>query len=465
MAQLKTYYDTLQVSRSANEAVIRAAYRTLTQKYHPDKNLNNIEGALRDTKRLNEAYEVLSDPVRRDAYDKAVEQQEGEMHYQQPTRQRSASESSGAGRQPPDSFGSDAKSQDTAATQREKAQGRSRFDHYAAEAAQANKYRSTHAQKPTDNTEKGGTFGFTFGNLILICLVGGWSLGRFTYKNMSKGVGEYGFFELLFNAGFLGMALVPTIILLICAVVGWVIGWMISSIRRHASWAGFALAVCGFAALWFGEEETRRLQDAPIAGEPAKITQIATYGADVSDSSRLYLEALKQIETQYPVLNPDNPGQRGDLIEQVAKKTNEYVKQGIAKHNALKLAVADMERQQSQPSTSTDGAFAAYVGSRSTPPPGYNQVQPVLRDLTIDEKVTIDMACNSFQMRGDITGFQSCTRAQTARALSGPTIPSMRHLTIEERVTIGMACNTFQMNGDIAGFQSCMGVQIAKTVR
>ena len=37
MRRVKTYYDNLKVARDAPDEVIRAAYRTLTQKYHPDK--------------------------------------------------------------------------------------------------------------------------------------------------------------------------------------------------------------------------------------------------------------------------------------------------------------------------------------------------------------------------------------------------------------------------------------------
>jgi DnaJ-class molecular chaperone len=36
--RLRTHYDNLKVSRDAPDFVIRAAYKTLTQKYHPDKN-------------------------------------------------------------------------------------------------------------------------------------------------------------------------------------------------------------------------------------------------------------------------------------------------------------------------------------------------------------------------------------------------------------------------------------------
>lgn len=43
MKKIHTHYDNLKVARIAPPEVIRAAYRTLSQKYHPDKNPGNAE--------------------------------------------------------------------------------------------------------------------------------------------------------------------------------------------------------------------------------------------------------------------------------------------------------------------------------------------------------------------------------------------------------------------------------------
>ncbi|MBL0740146.1 J domain-containing protein [Chryseolinea lacunae] len=61
------YYQILNLSQHASEAEIKAAYRTLIKKYHPDKNSSPEAQAF--TLKLNEAYEVLSDPARRWTYD------------------------------------------------------------------------------------------------------------------------------------------------------------------------------------------------------------------------------------------------------------------------------------------------------------------------------------------------------------------------------------------------------------
>lgn len=65
---LPTYYDVLQVERDAAPERVRAAYRRLAQKYHPDKMPGNAN-ASRAMAAINAAYEVLSDPHRRAEHD------------------------------------------------------------------------------------------------------------------------------------------------------------------------------------------------------------------------------------------------------------------------------------------------------------------------------------------------------------------------------------------------------------
>ena len=62
------YYELLGVTRNAPPEVIRAAYKALAQKYHPDKNPGDAE-ASRVMADLNKAAETLLDPERRQAYD------------------------------------------------------------------------------------------------------------------------------------------------------------------------------------------------------------------------------------------------------------------------------------------------------------------------------------------------------------------------------------------------------------
>jgi curved DNA-binding protein CbpA len=65
----KTFYQVLGVLEDAEQVVIRAAYRALSQKYHPDKVQNEMAPGSPRMADINRAYDTLSDPAKRAEYD------------------------------------------------------------------------------------------------------------------------------------------------------------------------------------------------------------------------------------------------------------------------------------------------------------------------------------------------------------------------------------------------------------
>lgn len=69
MATNRDYYEILGVSKSASEAELKAAYRKQAMQWHPDRHRADKKTAEDKFKEINEAYEVLSDPQKKAAYD------------------------------------------------------------------------------------------------------------------------------------------------------------------------------------------------------------------------------------------------------------------------------------------------------------------------------------------------------------------------------------------------------------
>lgn len=68
----KDYYDVLGIKKGASDEDIKKAYRKQALRYHPDK--NKSPGAEEKFKEIAEAYDVLSDPKKKDIYDRYGEE-------------------------------------------------------------------------------------------------------------------------------------------------------------------------------------------------------------------------------------------------------------------------------------------------------------------------------------------------------------------------------------------------------
>jgi len=70
----KNYYDILEISKNASPEIIEKAYKTLVKKYHPDlQNNENKKDYEEILKKINEAYEILSEPQKKQAYDNSLQ--------------------------------------------------------------------------------------------------------------------------------------------------------------------------------------------------------------------------------------------------------------------------------------------------------------------------------------------------------------------------------------------------------
>jgi len=70
---LKNHYQTLGLLSSADDVVIKAAYKALAQKYHPDKHKSNQETYTKRMADLNAAFAVLGTKASRKKYDQLLE--------------------------------------------------------------------------------------------------------------------------------------------------------------------------------------------------------------------------------------------------------------------------------------------------------------------------------------------------------------------------------------------------------
>ncbi len=72
---MKNYYEILEVDPKASKEVIEKAYKVLAKKYHPDlQEEKNKKSAEEKIKRINEAYEILSDENKKAKYDEKLKQ-------------------------------------------------------------------------------------------------------------------------------------------------------------------------------------------------------------------------------------------------------------------------------------------------------------------------------------------------------------------------------------------------------
>lgn len=82
-------YEVLgRLSEDASQEDIRKAYKTLAKHYHPDKNPNDRYGSEEMMRKLNEAYEILSNPEKRAVYDAQLKKHNDYIVWQEQEKKR-----------------------------------------------------------------------------------------------------------------------------------------------------------------------------------------------------------------------------------------------------------------------------------------------------------------------------------------------------------------------------------------
>lgn len=169
------------------------------------------------------------------------------------------------------------------------------------------------------NTEKNYD-NLHFLHVAALCAVGGWILALDQATRYGTGHNKLSFFELLFNAGFIGMAAAPALFLCGAAILGWIVGKLIKPIRTYASWAALIFAVALFFALQTGGDigDRRALMPSELVTEPSKAAPLPAPpknaaprpAQQASVPTRLYAlaaelkgEVPKQFSTQTMLVN------------------------------------------------------------------------------------------------------------------------------------------------------------------
>ena len=71
----ETHYEVLNINQDSKFQEIKKAYRRLSMQWHPDKNPDNSKEAEEKIKKINKAYEILSDENNRIEYDEKINSQ------------------------------------------------------------------------------------------------------------------------------------------------------------------------------------------------------------------------------------------------------------------------------------------------------------------------------------------------------------------------------------------------------
>ncbi len=427
MTPLRTHYDNLQIARTASDSVIRAAYKVLSQKFHPDKNPDNLSQAEARMKIINEAFRVLSDPLRKAEHDAWIAYNENQLRLEEQTAapQRSAVAAGSATRQ---SFMSG---------RAEPAGGRlgvmlSKLTGLLCWVVCLTLmsfavllYLGDLQQDFTVRTD----FVLGFGVLTLLGCAAALTESRFFAPWVAMLLMGYnlGVMAYLLNvapdAGLTEAGLMYIVPLLVLALLVWLIrrGQRRSQRRQLSTYSdevqSYADSHGGFAGYEVLPRLMAMLGWLAVALPLLVITSLCLH----------FIPPLHHLAAQAVTMLATEQGR-------------EMAQENL--YNGVTMTVDKTQLSSSAPHARSHRTAPTFAGT----------------SLTAGEKSTVVAACHAIQNERN---YQSCLRTQVALATSAGPLPSQQGLTAGESATVAAACSTLQHNGDIAGYQSCMHNQMA----
>ena len=270
-------------------------------------------------KRLNEAYAVLSDIDRRGNYDAALKANEKEQSQQTGSHKPTETDSqSSQSRSPPESRTryTETKRNAAATSDREKREGKSRFDpsngnsttayteHMRPNPVATNvftacfsgfsderKDRQTPSPASISEATSPKQVRFNVWHCVGLCLIGAWFLALGTATRLKTGHSELPPYKLLFDIGFLGMVASPLFALLAAAFVGSLFALATKRTRPLAAAFGATTAAALLVMLFIGGQigEARIKNSSPAPTIPA-YTQLITPSAPNSSKAEQRLD-------------------------------------------------------------------------------------------------------------------------------------------------------------------------------
>ena len=464
MSEQRTYYDTLQVSRLSSESVIKAAYRVLSQKFHPDKHPERQAWANEQMKRLNEAYEVLSDPVRRANYDSAIAEAERRSHADHPARkpfrQAASPPNTSTAAQDPSAQRSATPSDSSARNHRWQDDGRGRASESKPRGSVADALNGLTVRIEAHNRKYDHLQ--IWGNRFVVVVAvaaGSYQLARWTARRFEPSFEQLGVVDALARADFLGMLVVNAAALSFAGAVAWTAALLLrksAPTRVVSATVGVLLA---FVVLLFGDSQGKARLPHAVRGADAPATAAATAAPNVSaPAANLDRGALDReraaLRLRNPVINPQHFEYSSEAEQWVDEKIARYLQQGSPPAAAVRQAEADLN------AAIQEHAAKYRQQQEQRQRPLVSAAPP-----SIGEKLTMGMACGDIQMSGDIARYRSCVANQEALHRATGSTPSYSDLPFDEQVTIGMACDQYQTAGDLAGYKNCIRAQLSKIGR